>query len=127
MAHVIVDRIKETTTTTGTGALALAGAVMGYRTFSAVCSTNDTVYYALQAVDGAGAPTGDWEVGLGTYSGTNTLTRTTVLASSNSGAIVSLASGTKQVWLDMPAVISPYGGEITRGQAADLTNVFVFL
>lgn len=103
MAHVIKDRVKETTTTTGTGALTLAGAMTGFRAFSAVCSTNDTLCYALQAVDGNGAPTGDWEVGVGTYSGANTLTRGTVFASSNAGAAVNLASGTKQVWIDLPA------------------------
>jgi len=103
MALIVTDRVKETSTTTGTGALTLAGAATGFRAFSAVCSTNDTFYYAIQAVDGSGAPTGDWEVGLGTYSGANTLTRTTVLASSNAGAAVSLAAGTKQVWLDLAA------------------------
>lgn len=103
MAQIVADRVKETSTTTGTGALTLAGAVTGFRAFSAVCTTNDTCYYAIQAVDGSGAPTGDWEVGLGTYSGANTLTRTTVLASSNAGAAVSLAAGTKQVWLDLAA------------------------
>lgn len=103
MAQIVADRVKETSTTTGTGALTLAGAVTGFRAFSAVCTTNDTCYYAIQAVDGSGVPTGDWEVGLGTYSGANTLTRTTVLASSNAGAAVSLAAGTKQVWLDVPA------------------------
>lgn len=104
MALVIKDRVKETTTTTGTGALTLAGAMTGFRSFSSVSSTNDTMYYGLQAVDGSGNPTGDWEVGLGTYSGTNTLTRTTVLDSSNAGSAVSLAAGTKQVWIDIAAV-----------------------
>lgn len=103
MALVKQDRVKETTTTTGTGNLTLAGAMTGYRAFSAVCSTNDTLWYALQAVDGSGNPTGDWEVGLGTYSGSNTLTRTTVYNSSNSGSAVNLASGTKQVWIDLPS------------------------
>lgn len=110
MAHIIKDRVKETTTTTGTGSLTLAGAMTGFRAFSAVCGTGDTLYYALQAVDGSGAPTGDWEVGLGTYSAANTLTRTTILSSSNSGAVVSLSSGTKQVWLDIPAAKYPTGG-----------------
>lgn len=103
MALVIKDRVKETTTTTGTGNLTLAGAMTGFRAFSSVCSTNDTAYYTIQAVDGTGAPTGDWEVGLGTYSASNTLTRTTVLASSNSGSAVNLAAGTKQVWIDIAA------------------------
>ncbi len=104
MALQTSDRIKETSTTTGTGALTLAGAVTGFRAFSAVCtSPSDTCYYALQAVDGNGAPTGDWETGLGTYSASNTLTRTTVISSSNSNSVVSLSSGTKQVWIDLIA------------------------
>lgn len=103
MALVIADRIRETTASTGTGALALSGAATGFRAFSSVCSTADTCYYALQAVDSSGTPTGDWEVGIGTYSSANTLTRTTVLASSNGNAVVNLAAGTKQVWLDLAA------------------------
>lgn len=108
MALIIKDRVKETTTTTGTGALTLAGAVVGFRAFSSVCSTNDTCWYALQAVDGGGNPTGDWEVGLGTYSAANTLTRTTIYASSNSNAAVSLSGGTKQVWIGPPATMVPF-------------------
>jgi hypothetical protein len=104
MTLQIADRVKELSTTTGTGALTLAGAVTGFRAFSAVCtSPSDTCYYALQAVDGSGVPTGEWEVGLGTYSAANTLTRTTVLASSNAGSAVNFAAGTKQVWIDIPA------------------------
>lgn len=102
-ALVIADHVKETSTTTGTGALTLAGAMTGYQTFAAKCSVGDTVYYGIQAVDGAGAPTGEWECGLGTYSGANTLTRTTVTSSSNSGAAVSFSAGTKQVFITMPA------------------------
>lgn len=99
----IADRIRETTTTTGTGAITLAGAATGFGAFSSVCAVGDTCYYALQAVDGSGNPTGVWETGLGTYSATNTLTRTTVLSSSNAGAAVTLPTGTTQVWLDLPA------------------------
>ncbi len=122
----IADRVKETTTTTGTGALTLAGAMTGFRAFSSVCtSPSDTCYYAIQGVDGSGVATGEWEVGLGTYSGANTLTRTTVLSSSNANAVVSLSAGTKQVWIDLAA--SDYAG--ARGQvgaaasssAADIT------
>jgi len=104
MALVIADRIKETTTTVGTGALSLLGAMTGFRAFSAKCSVGDTCYYAIQAVDSIGSPTGEWECGLGTYSAANTLTRTTVTASSNADAAVSLASGTKQVFISVPAV-----------------------
>lgn len=103
MALIIKDRVKEVTTSTGSGALTLSGAMAGFKTFASRCTVGDTLYYALQAVDGSGAPTGDWETGLGTYSAANTLTRTTVLASSNADAAVNLAAGTKQVYITMPA------------------------
>lgn len=99
MALIVVDRVVETTTTTGTGALTLAGAVTGYHAFSAKMSVGDTCYYCIEAIDSSGTPTGDWETGLGTYSATNTLTRTTVSDSSNSGAAVSFATGTKRVFI----------------------------
>lgn len=103
MALIVADRVMETSTSTGTGALTLAAAVSGYQRFSAVCSTNDTVYYAIVAVDANGNPSGDWEVGLGTYSSANTLTRTTPQASTNAGAAVNFAAGTKYVMLDATA------------------------
>lgn len=100
MPRIAEDRVLETTTTTGTGALTLAGAVTGFRAFSAVMtSPSDTCYYGIEAVDGSGVPTGEWETGLGTYSAANTLTRTTVLESSNSGAAVSFSAGTKRVFI----------------------------
>ena len=106
MAHIWRDFVLETSTTTGTGNLTLAGAVTGYRAFSAVCATSDTVYYFIQAVDSSGVPTGDWETGLGTYSASNTLTRTTVIDSSNSGSAVSFSAGTKRVGLCQAASLS---------------------
>ena len=98
MAHITEDRVAESTTTTGTGALTLAGALTGFRTFGSVMtSPSDTCWYALWAVDASGNATGDFETGLGTYSASNTLTRTTVLESSNAGSVVTLAAGTKYV------------------------------
>ena len=98
MAHITEDRVLETTTTTGTGALTLAGAAAGYRSFASVMtSPSDTCWYAIWAVDGNGESTGSWETGLGTYSASNTLTRTTVIRSSNSNAAVNFAAGTKYV------------------------------
>jgi len=98
MAHITEDRVAESTTTTGTGALTLAGALTGFRSFGSVMtSPSDTCWYSLWAVDGSGNATGDFECGLGTYSAANTLTRTTVLESSNAGAVVTLAAGTKYV------------------------------
>lgn len=97
MAHVLADRVLETTTSTGTGVIALAGAVTGFRRFNAACATNDTCRYYIEAVDATGRPSGDYEYGLGTYSGANQLTRTTVKGSSNSGSAVNFAAGTKLV------------------------------
>ena len=103
MAHKWADRVLETATTTGTGDFTLAGNVAGFQRFSAACSTGDTVYYDIEGVDANGVPTGEWETGLGTYSASNTLTRTTVIASSNSGAAVNFSGGTKRVCMPPPA------------------------
>lgn len=99
MALAFYDRVQETTTTTGTGALTLAGALTGFQSWAAVGDGNQG-YYGIEAVDATGAPTGEWEVGLGTYASAGpTLTRTRVLASSNSGSAVNFAVGTKRVML----------------------------
>ena len=94
---VVYDRVQETSVTLGTGTYTLAGAVAGYRTFAAACSTGDVVPYV--AVDTA---TSDWEIGLGTYSA-GTLSRTTIRRSSNANAAVSWVSGTRQVFIDATA------------------------
>lgn len=83
--------------------MTLDGAVTGYQAFSAAYSVGNTLPYVIEAVDGSGNPTGDWEAGIGTYSATSTLTRTTVTASSNAGSVVTLAAGTKNVYVGMPA------------------------
>lgn len=105
MALKYGDRVLETSTTTGTGAFTLAAAITGYQRFSAVCSTSDTIYYAIFAVDGNGNPSGEWEAGLGTYSSANTLTRTTVTSSSNANAAVNFAAGTKWVLASPTAAV----------------------
>lgn len=97
MAHVFEDRIAESTTTTGTGALTLAGALPGYKTFGSVMAAADTCWYALHGVDTLGNPTGVYEEGLGTWN--TTLARTAVLRSSNSNAVVSLSAGTYYVYV----------------------------
>jgi hypothetical protein len=93
----VADRVRDTTTTTGTGTITLSGtSPTGYQTFSAVGNGN-TTYYTINA----GA---QWEVGIGTYSGAGpTLSRDTVLASSNSGSLVNFSAGTKDVFCDYPA------------------------
>lgn len=116
MSHIVADRVKETSTTTGTGALSLAGAVSGYRAFSAVCANGDTCFYAIAHQSAA-----EWEIGLGTWATGNSLTRTTVLASSNSGSAVSLSAGTKDVFLTAPAV-SQLWGQLTPAQITSDQN-----
>lgn len=103
MAHISEDRVLETSTTTGSGNFALAGAVTGYRTFASQMAVSDTCWYAIWGVDANGSPTGEWEGGLGTYSATNTLTRTTVLESSNAGSVVTFSAGTKYVAITLLA------------------------
>jgi len=96
MAFVINDRVRETSTTEGTGAFTLAGAVTGYESFSTGIGTNDT-YYAIHLQDGA-----EWEVGIGAVSG-STLTRSSVISSSNADSPVVFSAGTKDVFCTMPA------------------------
>ena len=99
MALLLKDRVKETTTTAGTGDVTLAGAVEGFQTFGAVLSDADTTYYAISHRD-----YDEWEVGLGTFDSTaGTIARTTVLESSNSGSAVSLTAGTKDIFITLPA------------------------
>ena len=97
MAFVLADRVRESTTTTGTGAVTLAGAATGYQTFADGIGSTNTTYYAI-----AHQTASEWEVGLGTV-GSGTLTRTTVLKSSNSDSAVDFASGTKDVFVTYPA------------------------
>jgi len=103
MAFITADRVLDSSTSTGTGAFVVSGTpAAGYRTFSAVMSVSDTCYYSIQ-----GQTTSEWEVGLGTYSSANTLTRTTVYSSSNSGSAVTFSAGTKNVFITMAASKSP--------------------
>ena len=95
MALKISDRVKETTVTTGTGTVTLAGAVTGFRAFSAVLSNSDTTYYAIVGAN-------QFEVGIGTYT-SGTLSRDTVLSSSNSNALVEFSAGSKNVFITQPA------------------------
>jgi hypothetical protein len=97
MALVLKDRVKETTTTTGTGSFSLAGAVTGYDSFGQI-GTGNTTYYAVYLDGGS-----EWEVGIGTYTAPSTLSRDTILASSNSGSVVTFSAGQKTIWCDYPA------------------------
>ena len=95
MALVIADRVRETSTTTGTGTLTLDGAVSGFQTFSTAIGNTNTCYYTI--VNGS-----EWEVGLGTVAA-GTLARTTVLKSSNAGSAVNFSAGSKDVFATYPA------------------------
>jgi hypothetical protein len=98
MALILADRVKETTTTTGTGTVTLLGASTGFQSFAVIGNAN-TTYYTI-----AGQGTSEWEVGIGTYTSSGTtLARTTVLASSNSNAAVNFSAGTKDVFVTYPA------------------------
>ena len=98
----LADRVKETSTTTGTGAVSLGGASVGYRAFSAAFVSTDQVYYCIEG----GA---EWEVGIGTLASGSpwTLARTAVMASSNAGALVNFSAGDKSVFCTASAVSFP--------------------
>jgi hypothetical protein len=99
MALVLNDRVRETSTTIGTGAMALGGAVVGFQTFAAGIGNSNTCYYAISLRGGA-----EFETGLGTLDGDSSdLTRTTVFQSSNSDSAVNFSSGTKDVFVTLPA------------------------
>ena len=103
MALVINDRVKETSTTTGTGNFTLAGAATGFETFNTGIGTSNTTYYCI-----FNQGTNEFEVGLGTLSASTTLERTTVISSSNSDAAVNFSAGTKDVFCTLPASKSVY-------------------
>lgn len=123
MALVIKDRVKESSTTTGTGAYTLNGAEAGFQSFAAIGDGN-TTYYA--ATDGT-----DWEVGIGTYASSGTsLARTTILSSSNSGVAVNWGAGEKLIFVTQPAgkaVYTDASGKVPSGASfggyVDMTAV----
>jgi len=112
MALILADRVQETTTTTGTGTVTLAGAASGFQSFAAVGDGNSTYYTITGGTD--------WEVGIGTYTSSGTtLSRTTVLSSSNSGSLVNFSAGTKNVFVTYPASLA-----VPEGKAIVLSMVF---
>ena len=100
MAFVLNDRVKETTTTTGTGTINLGGAATGFETFVAGIGNSNVTYYCI-----AGQGTAEFEVGIGTVTDASpdTLSRTTILSSSNSDSAVNFSAGTKDVFCTLPA------------------------
>ena len=121
MALVINDRVKETTTTTGTGAVSLGGATTGFEAFSAGVGNSNTTYYVI-----AHQTANEWEVGLGTLDGDSSdLTRTTIISSSNSDSAVDFAAGTKDVFCTVPAsklLVEDANNDITIGRNLTVTG-----
>ena len=107
MAFVLNDRVKETSTTTGTGTFDLAGAETGFESFVSGVGDGNVTYYAISN-DG----TTEFEAGIGTVTDAtpDTLARTTVISSSNSDALVNFSAGTKTVFCTLPASRTPSAG-----------------
>ena len=119
MAFKVGDRVKETTTTTGTGAISLGGAASNFRAFSNVLSNGDTTYYCI--VDGTNSA---HEIGLGTYTSSgNTLSRDTILESTNSDSAVNLLSGTKDIFITYPASKAQFPTDVA-GKAIAMAFIF---
>jgi hypothetical protein len=105
MAIVLKDRVRESTTTTGTGTVTLVGAVGGFQPFSVLGDGSETFYTIV--LDS------EWEVGIGTYTASGTtLSRDLVLDSSNSGSLVDFSAGTKDVFVTYPADKAVYFGNV---------------
>jgi hypothetical protein len=120
MALVVNDRVRETSTTTGTGTFTLSGAITGFETFSNAIGNTNTTYYAI-----SNQANGEFEVGLGTV-GAGTLSRDTIISSSNSDAAVDFSAGTKDVFCTLPAskaVILDASGNIVANNGSNLTNL----
>lgn len=127
MQIVYADRVKETTTTTGTGSYTLAGAAAGFQSFAAIGDGKQCPYVATNGAD--------WECGFGTYTAAGTtLSRTTILASSNAGAAVNWGVGSKDVFCDLPALamvpfahsLDPAVWDIASGGAPQVLNGAIF-
>ena len=126
MALVINNRVRELTSTTGTGAVTLGGAVGGFQTFAAGIGNDNTTYYAISINS-----ENEWEVGLGTLNAdSSTLTRTSVVESSNGDAAVDFSAGSKEIFCTLPAEKAVYldaDGDpvgVSGGQITDETKTF---
>lgn len=119
MPIVVKDRVRESTTTAGTGTVTLLGAVTGFQAFSVIGNGNET-YYAIVDTN-----TGQWEVGSGTYSTTGpTLSRDAVLDSSSGGVLVNFAANSKDVFCNFPALLAGWSDYRLKSQVAPVENPF---
>ena len=118
MALQLKDRVLETASAPGTGSVTLLGASLGYQSFNTAITSGSTVYYTIATQGGA-----EWEVGIGTFTATATLSRDTVLSSSAGGTTkANFSSGTQNVWVDYPAekaVIVNDVGDVLINQSYD--------
>src|SRR6056300_14878 len=122
MALVVNDRVKQTSTTTGTGTFDLDGDVSGFESFVTGIGSTNTTYYSIVNENG------EFEVGLGTVTdaATDTLSRDTIISSSNSDSAVNFSAGTKNVFCTLPAskaVILDSSGNIVANNGSNLTNL----
>tara|TARA_R110000803_G_scaffold122577_1_gene190581 strand:- start:606 stop:1151 length:546 start_codon:yes stop_codon:yes gene_type:complete len=122
MAFAVADRVKETSTTTGTGTISLAGVVVGFQTFVSAIGNGNTTYYGIFA-----PASGEFEVGVGTVTDASpdTLSRDTVLQSSNSDNLVNFSAGNKVAFVTQPAEKAVYlapDGSISADFLATLTG-----
>lgn len=119
MALVLADRVQETCTSPGTGAVSLLGALTGFKTFSSSIGNGNTCYYTIADQNG-----GNWEVGIGTYTSSgNTLTRTTPISGS-AATPVNFSSGSQNVFVTYPAEKAVYldASNIVLVPTLNLTN-----
>lgn len=117
MAFVVKDRVKVASTTTGTGTFTLGSAASGFQSFSVIGDGNSTYYAIVDVASGA------WEVGIGTYTASGTtLSRDTVLESSNSNAAVDFGAGSKDVFVTYPASVSIYASNNAGSAGQVLTS-----
>ena len=100
MVFVINDRVKETTSTTGTGTVTLSGAQLGFQSFSSGIGSGNSTYYTI-------ALGNEWEVGIGSLTNATTFTRDSVISSSNASSLVSFSAGVKDIFCALPAEYTP--------------------
>ena len=100
MAFVINDRVKETTSSTGTGTVTLTGAQLGFQSFSSGIGSGNSCYYTI-------ALGSQWEVGIGSLTNATTFTRDSVISSSNASSLVSFSTGVKDIFCSLPAKWTP--------------------
>ncbi|MDP9601723.1 UNVERIFIED_ORG: phage-related tail fiber protein [Variovorax paradoxus] len=107
MAVVFENRVVEACTTLGTGNLVVSGADLGYSTFAEKVPVGSTIHYLCESVNAVGRPTGEFELGRGTYVAVNTISRDNVVSSSNAGALVDFTQSNKRLSLTVLAPASP--------------------